>query len=143
MEQREPNHYIPKVDRDIYEELINDNELNESLMGHAPGEFDEGLALNYHEDRPLPEDQSHIRPDGEIEGAIKELIHNSSRLDGRDITVTIDNRNVTLSGTVKTQEERDYALSVARLVHGVGNIHSDLIVKRNEGILPTDIGRNP
>ena len=64
-------------------------------------------------------------------------------IDARDITVTVDKMNVTLSGTVKSQNDRDYALKIVKLVQGVGTLHSDLIVKRNEGILPTDIGRNP
>lgn len=84
-----------------------------------------------------------MQTEDNLEQAIKELIHNSDRLDGRDITVSVDHANVNLSGTVSTQEERDYALEIARMVQGVGEIHSDIIVKRNAGILPTDIGRNP
>lgn len=81
--------------------------------------------------------------DQELENVVKELLKNSHRMDARDIAVTVDNCNVTLSGTVRTQEERDYASSVVKQVNGVGEVHSDIIVKRNQGILPTDIGRNP
>jgi osmotically-inducible protein OsmY len=84
-----------------------------------------------------------MRFDQELEDVIKELLHNSHRIDARDITVTVDNANVTLSGTVHTQADRDYAVSIVKLVQGVGEVEVDLIVKRNEGILPTDVGRHP
>lgn len=81
--------------------------------------------------------------DEELENVLKELIHNSTQIDASDITVSVDKMDVTLSGTVKTQDEREYALKIVKLVQGVGTVHSDLVVKRNEGILPTDIGRHP
>ena len=81
--------------------------------------------------------------DQELENVVKELLKNSHRVNARDITVTVDNCNVTLSGTVRTQEERDYATSIVKLVNGVGDVYSNIIVMRNQGILPTDIGRNP
>ncbi len=85
--------------------------------------------------------ENYLPNDQEIEKVVKELLHNSQRIDARDISVTVDQLNVTLSGTVRSQYERDYAVAVTKLVHGVGNIESEIIVKRNEGILPTDIGR--
>jgi osmotically-inducible protein OsmY len=55
----------------------------------------------------------------------------------------VKNLDVKLSGSVKSQFDRDYAVSLVKLVHGVGEIKSELIVKINQGILPTDLGRNP
>jgi osmotically-inducible protein OsmY len=81
--------------------------------------------------------------DDELEITIKELLNNSRKLDASDISVTVDKRNVRLSGSVKSQDERDYALRVVKLVQGIGDIHSDLVVKINHGILPSDIGRHP
>jgi osmotically-inducible protein OsmY len=82
--------------------------------------------------------------DEEIEKVIKDLLYHSDRIDARDITVSVRNQNVTLSGSVKSQTERDYAISVSKLVQGVGKVENQLIVKHlNEGILPTDVGRNP
>jgi osmotically-inducible protein OsmY len=81
--------------------------------------------------------------DVELEMAIKELIHNSKKIDASDVSVLVDNRKVTLSGSVKSQAERDYAVSLVKLISGVGSVQSDLVVKLNSGILPTDIGRNP
>ena len=83
-----------------------------------------------------------MKLDHELELVIKELLHNSSRINGKDIVVNVDNAQVSLSGTVKTQAERDYTATVVKLVNGVGSVKVDLIVKRNDGILPTDIGRH-
>lgn len=88
-----------------------------------------------------PSGISRVHSDEELERVVKELFHNSNKLDARDISVSVDNCNVKLSGTVKSQEEKDYAFSITRLVHGVGEVDNQLIVKLNEGILPTDVGR--
>lgn len=85
---------------------------------------------------------SRVHSDDELEVVIKELLHNSKRIDASDITVTVNDTNVLLSGSVKSQQDRDYAINVVKLVHGVGDVRSEIIVKLNEGILPTDIGRN-
>lgn len=124
-----------------YDAYFNENEERSSLMGHKAEEYDPGLGI--HEDTYHPQEYGRIHTDDEIEKVVKELLHNSKKIDASDLTVTVSNLNVTLSGTVRTQFERDYALSVVKLVHGVGDIHSEIIVKRNEGILPTDIGRKP
>lgn len=137
-EDREPK----KTQFEQFMDLIDDNESRESLLGHAPSEFDEGLALDYHEDQYHPHIMGKIHADEELERVIKELLNNSKRLDARDITVLVDAGEVNLSGSVKSQFERDYAVSLAKLVHGVGEVKSELIVKLNPGILPTDIGRN-
>lgn len=86
---------------------------------------------------------SHVHSDEELELVIKELLMNSSKIDASDITVTVSNCNAKLSGTVKSQFDRDYAVSIVKLVHGVGDVRSELVVKLNPGISPGDIGRNP
>jgi osmotically-inducible protein OsmY len=85
---------------------------------------------------------SRVHTDEELETVVKELLHNSKKVDAKDITVTVQESNVNLSGTVQSQEQRDYAINVVKLIHGVGEVHSDLVVKLNPGILPTDIGRD-
>ena len=90
----------------------------------------------------MQEEAYNFQSDYELESAVKELLLNSKRMDARDITVKVDNRNITLSGSVKSQEERDYAMTLVHLVQGIGEVRSEIIVKRNPGILPTDIGRN-
>lgn len=109
--------------------------------GHAPDELGEGFALNHNNDQISESTLRSIHTDEELEKVVKELLANSSRIDSRDISVNVDNCHVTLSGTVKSQEERDYAESVVKLVQGVGEVTVNLVVKLNSGILPTDIGR--
>lgn len=85
---------------------------------------------------------SRIHTDEDLERAVKDLLMHSNKVDALDITVDVDASNVTLSGTVHSQEERDYALSIVKLIQGVGDVHSSLVVKLNPGIHPSDIGRN-
>lgn len=124
-----------------FDRMYNDNEERASLEGRKAEEYDSGFAMDVHEDDYHPREIGRVHTDQEIENVVKELLHNSQRIDARDISVSVDQTNVTLSGTVRSQFERDYALAVTKLVHGVGHIESEIIVKRNEGILPTDIGR--
>lgn len=83
-----------------------------------------------------------VYADYTLERIVKELLHSSKALDASDLTVTAMNGNITLSGTVKSDKQKNSAGSLAQLVHGVGNIKNDIIVKINEGILPTDVGRD-
>jgi osmotically-inducible protein OsmY len=112
-------------------------------MGHRPSDYDPGLALGVHEDTFHPTELSRVHRDEELEKSIRELLQTTKKIDGRDITVSVSNRDVKLSGSVKSQLERDAAISLVKLIHGVGNIKAEIIVKINPGILPTDIGRNP
>lgn len=132
-----------KSKKDHFQEMLDDNQERESLLGHTPDELGEDYAYNFQNDEIGEESLSRVHSDEDLERVIRELLKNSNRLDASDITVTVDNAHVRLSGTVKSQEERDYAEDVVKLVHGVGEIEIDLIVKTTGGILPTDIGRNP
>ena len=78
----------------------------------------------------------------ELESAIRELFSNSIRLDAADISVSVFADCVTLSGTVKSQRERDLATELVKLIDGVREINNEIIVKLNRGILPTDLGRH-
>ena len=104
-------------------------------------ESEEDLDLSP-EEASTPDHVSRVIRDEEIEQIVKELLHNSKKMDASDITVTVTDAQVKLSGTVKTQNERDYAIGVVKLVHGVGNVTSEIIVKTHGGILPTDLGRD-
>lgn len=84
---------------------------------------------------------SENRYDQELGVAVKEILRNSRYLDSKDISVEVDDGRVTLSGTVPSELDRKYALQVVELINGVNEVRSELIVKLNPGILPTDIGR--
>jgi hypothetical protein len=115
--------------KEQFHELIDDHEEKQSLMGHSASDYDEGLALNYHEDHFDPHDISRVHPDKEIKAVILELLGNSQKIDARQIVVSVNQSCVTLSGTVGTPFERDYALSLVKLVHGVGEVKSTLTVE--------------
>ncbi len=112
-----------------------------TLQGNLPDEFDEAEAMGYDEDE-FHEASGHIYSDFELEKVVKELLKSSKSLDSSDITVTAHNGNITLSGTVKSDQGKNAASSVIQLIHGVGLIKNDIIVKINDGILPTDVGRD-
>lgn len=86
-------------------------------------------------------ESSENRYDRELGTAVKEILRNSRYLDSKDISVEVDDGRVTLMGTVPSELDRNYALEVVELINGVREVHSELIVKLNPGILPTDIGR--
>jgi hypothetical protein len=125
-----------------YNQILDDNQWRHSLEGHGAEEFDEAEALDYHEDDYI-KTPGHIYNDFELESVVKELLKNSRQVQSDDITVTADNTNIVLSGTVKSESEKNAAGSLVQLIHGVGMIKNNLIVKLNEGILPSDVGRNP
>ncbi len=79
--------------------------------------------------------------DEELERVVKEILHNSRRIKGEDISVIVYHGDVTLDGTVRSEHEKFIAASLAQLIHGVGLVKNNLIVKLNPGILPTDLGR--
>ncbi len=126
---------------DKWAQDFDDNINRHTLQGHTPDEFDEGEAMGYHED-DFHEPSGHIFSNDELEKVVKELLNNSKSLDASDITVTADSGNITLSGTVKSDQEKNIAGSRVQLIHGVGTVGNNLIVKINEGILPTDVGRD-
>lgn len=89
-------------------------------------EFDEE---DYIEEEHLPPEVSRVHSDDELEIVLKELLHNSSRVDSRDLTINVDKTNVTLTGTVKSQQQKDLATEIVKLVHGVGNVDNNLKIE--------------
>jgi osmotically-inducible protein OsmY len=61
---------------------------------------------------------------------VKTAIFNEPSLKVMDISVSTDERIVTLSGTVKSRAERATAIAVARKVEGVKAVKSDLKVQQ-------------
>lgn len=128
-------------ENDEFDRIYNDNKERASIQGSPVEEYESSEALDAYEDS-FHVSHFPYHNDTEIERVVKELLHNSDRFDTSDVTVQVTDRTVYLSGTVKSQEARDYIISVVELVHGIGPVESDIIVKLNEGILPTDIGRD-
>lgn len=67
--------------------------------------------------------------DAGITTRVKTAIFNEPSLKVMDISVSTENRVVTLSGTVKTRAERAKAIAVARGVEGVKSVKTDLKVQ--------------
>ena len=64
-----------------------------------------------------------------ITATVKGKILADKSLDGSDISVTTEKDVVMLSGTVKTDAQKDEAEKVAKLVNGVKSVDNKLVVK--------------
>ena len=66
--------------------------------------------------------------DLEIRAAILEGLAHSKELGGKNIDVKVENRSVTLSGSVETPAQRNGAEQIARAADGVAGVTNDLSV---------------
>ncbi|HTF37126.1 MAG TPA: BON domain-containing protein, partial [Blastocatellia bacterium] len=66
--------------------------------------------------------------DLEIRVAILEALARSHELGGKNIDVKVENRSVTLSGSVETPTQRNGAEQIARAVDGVAGVTNNLVV---------------
>jgi hyperosmotically inducible protein len=75
-----------------------------------------------------PSSESVHVEDLEIRVAILEALARSKELGGKTIDIKVDNRTVTLSGTVETPTQRNGAEQIARAVDGVAGVTNNLVV---------------
>lgn len=75
-----------------------------------------------------PSSESVHVEDLEIRVAILEAFAHSRELGGKNIDVKVDNRTVTLAGTVETPAQRNGAEQIARAVDGVAGVTNNLSV---------------
>jgi hyperosmotically inducible periplasmic protein len=75
-----------------------------------------------------PSSESVHVEDLEIRVAILEALTRSRELGGKSIDVKVENRSVTLSGSVETPTQRSGAEQIARAVDGVAGVTNDLAV---------------
>jgi osmotically-inducible protein OsmY len=73
-----------------------------------------------------PSSESSRVEDLEIRVAALEAINRSPELSGKGIDVKVENRNVTLSGTVETPAQRSGAEQLARSIDGVASVTNNL-----------------
>lgn len=114
-----------------------------SLTGQVPSEDIKSLAGAIARDTPgitdvkneiavdpsaQPSSESVHVEDLEIRVAILEALAHSKELGGRNIDVKVENRTVTLSGTVDTPTQRSGAEQTARAVDGVAGVTNNLAV---------------
>ena len=75
-----------------------------------------------------PSSESVHIEDLEIRIAILEALAHSRELGGKSIDVKVENRSVTLSGSVETPTQRNGAEQIARAVDGVASVTNNLVV---------------
>src|SRR6185369_900896 len=75
-----------------------------------------------------PSSESVHVEDLEIRVAILEALARSKELGGKSIDVKVENRSVTLSGSVETPTQRNGAEQIARAVDGVAGVTNNLVV---------------
>jgi hyperosmotically inducible protein len=112
-----------------------------TLSGRVPSEDAKSLAGEIARDTPgvtdvkndiavepgaQPSSESVHIEDLEIRVAILEALSHSRELGGKNIDVKVDNRTVTLSGTVETPAQRNGAEQIARAVDGVAGVTNNL-----------------
>jgi len=112
-----------------------------TLGGRVPSEDAKSLAGEIARDTPgvtdvkndisvepgaQPSSESVHVEDLEIRVAILEALSHSRELGGKSIDVKVDNRTVTLSGTVETPAQRNGAEQIARAVDGVAGVTNNL-----------------
>lgn len=73
-----------------------------------------------------PATQQGQRTDGQIEMDVVKALDDSAALKNDLITAATIQSEVTLSGTVATQADKDLAASIAAHVNGVGKVHNNL-----------------
>lgn len=83
-----------------------------------------------------PSNESVHIEDLEIRVAILEALAHSSELGGKSIDVMVENRSVTLSGSVETPAQRSGAEQIARAVDGVAGVTNNLAVSNPQA--PTE-----
>jgi hypothetical protein len=77
------------------------------------------------------------RSDARILEDVNERLTEDPRVDATDIEVRVENREVTLGGTVATRSEKRHAEDVAHAVSGVTHVQNNLRVQHTSGGLDT------
>ncbi|WP_372396249.1 BON domain-containing protein [Azospirillum sp. HJ39] len=77
--------------------------------------------------------RNHRRSDDRILEDINDRLTDDHRLDASDVGVTVENGEVTLSGTVCDRAARRLAEDIAESVSGVGHVQNDLRVAARSG----------
>ena len=70
--------------------------------------------------------------DAKISTVITSRLLFDSEVSGLKIDVDVDNRKVTLNGTVATAAERDLAVNIAKNTKDVDSVMSKLVIKKAE-----------
>jgi hyperosmotically inducible periplasmic protein len=129
-----------------------------TLTGQVPSEDIKSLAGAIARDTPgvtdvrndisvdpaaQPSSESVHVEDLEIRVAILEALAHSRELGGKNVDVKVENRSVTLAGSVETPTQRNGAEQIARAVDGVAGVTNNLAVTNPQAATEQATGGSP
>lgn len=82
--------------------------------------------------------KNYRRPDDKILEEVCCSLANNEEIDATDINVDVVEREVTLSGTVRDESQKQLAVQLAKSVWGVFNVKNDLLVKLDSASKESD-----
>jgi osmotically-inducible protein OsmY len=94
-----------------------------------PVEMDDQYYLEEEDDFSDEAPVGHIYSDHALEEVVRELLQNSKNVNPQNIDISCHQTDVTLSGSVQSESEKNAAGSLVQLIHGVGVIHNKLEVR--------------
>jgi osmotically-inducible protein OsmY len=106
-----------------------------TLLGAVPLRFQKAAAEERVQRLPgviAVENRIAVRPAArraDIGGAVEQAFLRNAKLHGAGIAVSADGAKVTLSGTVRSVEDREVAAGVAWRTAGVGDVDNRLVVQ--------------
>ncbi|MEZ0171477.1 CBS domain-containing protein [Microvirga sp. TS319] len=77
--------------------------------------------------------RNYQRSDDRIREDVNERLSDDARLDASEIEVTVQNREVTLTGTVRDRNEKRWAEDIAESVSGVTHVQNNLRAGQRQG----------
>ncbi|WP_445503163.1 CBS domain-containing protein [Microvirga sp. G4-2] len=77
--------------------------------------------------------RNYQRSDDRIREDVSERLSDDARVDASEIEVTVQNREVTLTGTVRDRNEKRWAEDIAESVSGVSHVQNNLRVGQRQG----------
>lgn len=83
------------------------------------------------------------RPDGRIREDVCERLTEDPRIDARDLTVGVEQGEVTLDGAVGTRAEKRRAEDLAEDIGGVRHVQNNLRVREMQGAFPPEGAERP
>lgn len=137
---------------------VSTNDGVATLTGQVPSEDIKSLAGAIARDTPgvtdvkneiavdpaaQPSSESVHVEDLEIRVAILEAFAHSGEIGGKNIEVKVENRSVTLSGSVETPTQRNGAEQIARAVDGVSGVTNNLAVTNPQAVTEPPAASSP
>jgi len=82
--------------------------------------------------------KNYRRPDDKILEELCCSLASHEEIDATDVEVDVVEREVTLTGTVKDENQKQLAVQLAKSVWGVFNVHNNLLIKLDSDAVKSD-----